>query len=58
MPSATIHHRPVWRDALARSWRNPRPSSDDPYTIQATGDLTLRLHAAQALLEKAGYAWS
>ncbi|MBY2951415.1 MULTISPECIES: SfnB family sulfur acquisition oxidoreductase [Rhizobium] len=29
---------------------------DDPYTIQAIGDLTLRLHAAQALLEKAGYA--
>jgi SfnB family sulfur acquisition oxidoreductase len=28
---------------------------DDPYTIQAIGDLTLRLHAAQALLEKAGY---
>ncbi|MQB04632.1 SfnB family sulfur acquisition oxidoreductase [Agrobacterium tumefaciens] len=29
---------------------------DDPYTIQAVGDLTLRLHASQALLEKAGYA--
>lgn len=29
---------------------------DDPYTIQAVGDLTLRLHAAQALLEKAGLA--
>ncbi|TPK80759.1 SfnB family sulfur acquisition oxidoreductase [Mesorhizobium sp. B2-4-18] len=29
---------------------------DDPYTIQAVGDLTLRLHAAQALLEKAGHA--
>ena len=29
---------------------------DDPYTVQAVGDLTLRLHAAQALLEKAGYA--
>ncbi|MFC3327189.1 SfnB family sulfur acquisition oxidoreductase [Mesorhizobium cantuariense] len=29
---------------------------DDPYTIQAIGDLTLRLHAAQALLEKAGLA--
>lgn len=29
---------------------------DDPYTIQAIGDLTLRLHSAQALLEKAGYA--
>lgn len=29
---------------------------DDPYTIQAVGSLTLRLHAAQALLEKAGLA--
>lgn len=29
-------------------------ATDDPYTIQAIGDLTLRLHAAQALLEKAG----
>ncbi|RWX63571.1 SfnB family sulfur acquisition oxidoreductase [Mesorhizobium sp. M2A.F.Ca.ET.039.01.1.1] len=29
---------------------------DDPYTVQAIGDLTLRLHAAQALLEKAGLA--
>jgi SfnB family sulfur acquisition oxidoreductase len=31
-------------------------ASQDPYTIQAVGDLTLRLHAAQALLEKAGHA--
>jgi alkylation response protein AidB-like acyl-CoA dehydrogenase len=31
-------------------------ASQDPYTIQAVGDLTLRLHAAQALLEKAGLA--
>jgi SfnB family sulfur acquisition oxidoreductase len=29
---------------------------DDPYTIQAIGSLQLRLHAAQALLEKAGLA--
>jgi alkylation response protein AidB-like acyl-CoA dehydrogenase len=29
---------------------------EDPYTIQAVGALTLRLHAAQALLEKAGRA--
>ena len=29
---------------------------EDPYTIQAVGDLTLRLHAAEALLEKAGLA--
>jgi SfnB family sulfur acquisition oxidoreductase len=31
-------------------------ASQDPYTIQAVGDLSLRLHAAQALLEKAGRA--
>jgi SfnB family sulfur acquisition oxidoreductase len=31
-------------------------ASEDPYTIQAIGGLTLRLHAAQALLEKAGRA--
>ena len=29
---------------------------EDPYTIQAVGDLTLRLHAAEALLEKGGRA--
>lgn len=31
-------------------------ASDDPYVIQAIGDLTLRLHAAQALQERAGRA--
>ncbi|TIU68524.1 MAG: SfnB family sulfur acquisition oxidoreductase, partial [Mesorhizobium sp.] len=40
----------AWIDSgVANAW-------DDPYTIQAIGDLTLRLHAAQALLEKAGHA--
>ncbi|OLP61797.1 SfnB family sulfur acquisition oxidoreductase [Xaviernesmea oryzae] len=40
----------AWVDSgLEHAWQ-------DPYTIQAVGDLTLRLHAAQALLEKAGYA--
>jgi SfnB family sulfur acquisition oxidoreductase len=29
-------------------------ASKDPYTIQAIGDLTLRLHATEALLERAG----
>jgi alkylation response protein AidB-like acyl-CoA dehydrogenase len=28
----------------------------DPYTIHAIGDLTLRLHATEALLERAGHA--
>jgi SfnB family sulfur acquisition oxidoreductase len=29
-------------------------ASEDPYTIQAIGDLTLRLHATEALLDRAG----
>lgn len=40
----------AWIDSgLDHAW-------DDPYTIQAIGSLNIRLHAAQALLEKAGYA--
>lgn len=31
-------------------------ASDDPYTIQAIGDLTIRQHAAEALLDRAGEA--
>jgi SfnB family sulfur acquisition oxidoreductase len=42
----------------ARPWVDSAQAqaSDDPYTIQAVGDLALRLHAAQALLEIAGRA--
>ena len=40
--------RPWVDSGLDHAWQ-------DPYTIQAVGDLTLRLHAAQALLEKAGH---
>jgi SfnB family sulfur acquisition oxidoreductase len=42
----------------ARAWvdsPNAR-ASDDPYTVQAVGDLKLRLHATQALLDIAGRA--
>ncbi|MBB3394764.1 alkylation response protein AidB-like acyl-CoA dehydrogenase [Rhizobium sp. BK060] len=40
----------AWVDSgLDHAW-------DDPYTIQAIGGLQPRLHAAQALLEKAGLA--
>jgi SfnB family sulfur acquisition oxidoreductase len=40
----------AWVDSgLDHAWQ-------DPYTIQAVGTLTLRLHAAQALLEKSGLA--
>jgi SfnB family sulfur acquisition oxidoreductase len=31
-------------------------ASQDPYTIQRIGDLSVRLHATEALLEKAGHA--
>ncbi|MGU3665694.1 SfnB family sulfur acquisition oxidoreductase [Methylobacterium sp. A49B] len=31
-------------------------AADDPYTIQAIGDLTIRQHAAEALLDRAGLA--
>jgi SfnB family sulfur acquisition oxidoreductase len=41
--------RPWVDSGLDHAWQ-------DPYTIQAVGDLTLRLHAAEALLEKAGLA--
>lgn len=42
----------------ARPWidSGQERASDDPYTIQAVGELTIRLHAAEALLERAGRA--
>jgi SfnB family sulfur acquisition oxidoreductase len=40
----------AWVDSgLEHAWQ-------DPYTIQAIGDLTLRLHATEALLDRAGLA--
>ena len=40
----------AWVDSgLEHAW-------EDPYTIQAVGDLTLRLHATEALLDKSGEA--
>src|SRR6202000_51851 len=42
--------------ALAWSDNSNARAADDPYTSQAVGDLTLRLHAAQALLDIAGRA--
>lgn len=41
--------RPWVDSGLDHAWQ-------DPYTIQAVGDLVLRLHAADALLERAGRA--
>jgi SfnB family sulfur acquisition oxidoreductase len=41
--------RPWVDSGLDHAW-------EDPYTIQAVGDLTLRLHAAEAVLERAGLA--
>lgn len=42
----------------ARPWIDSglERASDDPYTIQAIGDLTIRQHAAEALLDRAGEA--
>jgi SfnB family sulfur acquisition oxidoreductase len=42
----------------ARSWidSGQERASDDPYTIQVVGDLTIRQHAAEALLDRAGLA--
>jgi alkylation response protein AidB-like acyl-CoA dehydrogenase len=31
-------------------------ASDDPYTIQRVGDLAVRLHATEAMLDRAGHA--
>jgi SfnB family sulfur acquisition oxidoreductase len=43
-------HSRAWIDSgLEHAWQ-------DPYTIQAIGDLKLRLHAAEALLDRAGLA--
>ncbi|MHB2209496.1 SfnB family sulfur acquisition oxidoreductase [Methylobacterium sp. CM6257] len=40
----------------ARPWVDSRleRAADDPYTVQAIGDLTIRQHAAEALLDRAG----
>ncbi|SFL44358.1 SfnB family sulfur acquisition oxidoreductase [Methylorubrum salsuginis] len=42
----------------ARPWidSGQERASDDPYTIRAIGDLTIRQHAAEALLDRAGLA--
>ncbi|MDP4023467.1 SfnB family sulfur acquisition oxidoreductase [Methylobacterium sp. NEAU 140] len=42
----------------ARPWIDSglERASDDPYTVQAIGDLTIRQHAAEALLDRAGLA--
>jgi SfnB family sulfur acquisition oxidoreductase len=42
----------------ARPWIDSglERASQDPYTIQAIGDLSLKLHAAEALLERSGRA--
>jgi SfnB family sulfur acquisition oxidoreductase len=40
----------------ARPWVDSglERAADDPYTVQAIGDLTIRQHAAEALLDRAG----
>ncbi|CAM3394342.1 SfnB family sulfur acquisition oxidoreductase [Paracidovorax anthurii] len=58
----------IARDAIAdtldfvrtktRPWVDSQrdTAAEDPYTIQAVGDLQIRLHASEALLERAGRA--
>ena len=55
---AAIDETVALRRTKSRAWIDSGVDHawEDPYTIQAVGDLTLRLHAAQALLEKAGLA--
>lgn len=55
---AAIDETVIFVRTKSRAWVDSGVDNawDDPYTIQAIGDLTLRLHAAQALLEKAGHA--
>ncbi|GBD48897.1 SfnB family sulfur acquisition oxidoreductase [Methylopila sp. Yamaguchi] len=56
--------RAALADAIAFLRTRSRPwvdsgldrASDDPYVVHEIGDLSLRLHAAEALLEKAGLA--
>lgn len=54
--------RAALKDAVRFVQTDARPARDtgitdagrDPYTIQTVGDLTIRLHAAEALMERAG----
>lgn len=54
--------RAALKDAVRFVQTEARPARDtgitdagrDPYTIQTVGDLTIRLHAAEALMERAG----
>ncbi|GLK69773.1 SfnB family sulfur acquisition oxidoreductase [Hansschlegelia plantiphila] len=56
--SAAIAETIDFVNTKSRAWVDSgvERASDDPYTIQAIGDLTIRLHAAQALQERAGRA--
>ena len=56
--SAAIQETIDFVRTKSRAWVDSgfEHAHDDPYTIQAIGSLNIRLHAAQALLEKAGYA--
>jgi SfnB family sulfur acquisition oxidoreductase len=56
--SAAIADTIAFVRAKSRPWIDSGQdrAADDPYTIQAVGDLTLRLHATEALLDRAGVA--
>jgi SfnB family sulfur acquisition oxidoreductase len=56
--SAAIADTIAFVRAKSRPWIDSGQdrAADDPSTIQAVGDLTLRLHATEALLDRAGVA--
>jgi SfnB family sulfur acquisition oxidoreductase len=56
--SAAIEDTIAFVRSSSRPWidANVERASDDPYTIQAIGDLQLKLLATEALLEKSGLA--
>lgn len=52
----TIDETIAFLRSKARAWTDGGPdrkATDDPFTIAAVGDLALRLHAAEAILERA-----
>jgi SfnB family sulfur acquisition oxidoreductase len=56
--AAAIEDTVRFVQSRARAWVDSGrdKATDDPYTIQAIGDLSARLSATRALLEKAGFA--
>jgi len=56
--AAAIHETIAFVRTRSRPWidSGKESASEDPFTVSAVGDLVIRLHAAEALLERAGRA--